>query len=122
MYLKPRTLNTSEIDTFRIRPKVEQMLVQSCVLWISLEPTRVERPDSSVGKASAFGAGARGFESRPHHTKGVKNGTGGSLADARIKGVVSVKKILLCRNKSSTELMLFVSNKRRSIKLRYRYW
>ena len=35
-----------------------------------------------------FGAGGGGFESRPHHTKGVKNGTSSSLADARIKGVV----------------------------------
>ena len=47
------------------------------------------RLDSSVGRASAFGAGGRGFEfPRPHHTKGVKNGTSSSLADARIKGVV----------------------------------
>ena len=45
-------------------------------------------PDSSVGRASAFGAGGRGFESRPYYTKGVKNGTNSSLADARIKGVV----------------------------------
>ena len=30
------------------------------------------RPDSSVGRVSAFGVGGRGFESRPHHTKGVK--------------------------------------------------
>ena len=30
-----------------------------------------------------------------------------------IKQSIAVKKILLCRNKSSTELMLFVSNKRR---------
>ena len=29
------------------------------------------RPDSSVGRASTFGAGGRGFESQPHHTKGV---------------------------------------------------
>ena len=48
----------------------------------------VNRPDSSVGRASAFGAGGRGFESRPHHTKGVKNGTSSSLAGARMKGVV----------------------------------
>ena len=46
------------------------------------------RPDSSVGRAYAFGAGGRGFESRPHNTKGVKTGTSSSLADARIKGVV----------------------------------
>ena len=43
---------------------------------------------SSVGRVSAFGAGGRGFESRPHHTKGVRNGTSSSLADARTKGVV----------------------------------
>ena len=30
----------------------------------------------------------RGFESWSHHTKGVKNGTSSSLADARIKGVL----------------------------------
>ena len=29
-----------------------------------------------------------GSKSRPHHTKGVKNGTSSSLADARVKGVV----------------------------------
>ena len=46
------------------------------------------RPDSSVGRVSAFGAGGRGFESRPHHTKGVKNGNSSFLADTRIKGVV----------------------------------
>ena len=32
----------------------------------------LNRLDSSVGRASAFGAGGRGFKSRPHHTKGVK--------------------------------------------------
>ena len=46
------------------------------------------RLDSSVGRAYAFGAGGRGFESWPHHTKGVKNGTSSSIADASIKGVV----------------------------------
>ena len=44
--------------------------------------------DSSVGRASTFGAGGRGFESLPHHTKRCKNGSSSSLADARIKGVV----------------------------------
>ena len=29
-----------------------------------------------------------GFDPRPRHTKGVKNGTGSSLADARNKRVV----------------------------------
>ena len=48
----------------------------------------IHRPDSSVGIASAFGARGRGFESWPHHTKGVKNGTISPLADACIKGVV----------------------------------
>ena len=32
------------------------------------------------GRASASGSGGRGFESRPRHTKGVKNGTSGYLA------------------------------------------
>ena len=31
-----------------------------------------DNPDNSAGKASTFGAGGRGFEFRPHHTKGVK--------------------------------------------------
>ena len=50
----------------------------------------IDLPDSSVGRASALGVGGCGFESQPHHTctKGVKNGTSSSLADARIKGVV----------------------------------
>ena len=46
------------------------------------------KKDSSVGRASTFGAGGCGFESQPHHTKRCKNGTSRSLADARIKGVV----------------------------------
>ena len=32
------------------------------------------------GRASASGSGGRGFEPRPRHTKGVKNGTNGYLA------------------------------------------
>ena len=32
------------------------------------------------GRASASGSGGRGFEPRPRHTKGVKNGTSGYLA------------------------------------------
>ena len=35
--------------------------------------------DSSVDRAPTFGAGGRGFESWPHHTKGVKNGTSEQL-------------------------------------------
>ena len=40
----------------------------------------VTAPDSSSGRASASGAGGRRFETRPRHTKGVKNGTSGYLA------------------------------------------
>ena len=32
------------------------------------------------GRASASGSGGRGFDPRPRHTKGVKNGTSGYLA------------------------------------------
>ena len=46
------------------------------------------RPNSSVGRASAFRAGGRGFKSRTHYTKGVKIGTSSSPADARSKGFV----------------------------------
>ena len=45
-------------------------------------------PNSSSGRASASGSGGRRFDPRPRHTKGVKNGTGSSLADARNKRVV----------------------------------
>ena len=69
-------------------------------------------------RASASGAVGRGFAPRLRHTKGGKNGTGSSLADARNKRVVSgrYKKAggicyLLCRSKSSTELMLTVSKR-----------
>ena len=46
------------------------------------------RPDSLVVRASALGAVGRGFAPRSHLTKGVKNGTSSSLADACIKRVV----------------------------------
>ena len=45
-------------------------------------------PDSLVVRASASGAIGRGFAPRPRHTKGGKNDTGSSLADARNKRVV----------------------------------
>ena len=35
------------------------------------------RPVSSSGRASAFGAGGRGFDPRPGHTKDFKNGSNG---------------------------------------------
>ena len=37
-------------------------------------------PDSANGRASASGAGGRGFDPLPRHTKGVKIGTSGYLA------------------------------------------
>ena len=49
--------------------------------------SKLYRPEISVDRASAFGAGGRGFKSRPQHTKGVKNGTSSSLADARIRKI-----------------------------------
>ena len=42
--------------------------------------------DSLVVRVSASGAADRGFASRSRHTKGVKNGTSSSLANAHIKG------------------------------------
>ena len=42
-------------------------------------------PDSLGVRASASGSEGRGFAPRPRHTKGVKNGTGSSLADTRNK-------------------------------------
>ena len=61
-------------------------LISSCACpFLQTHPKMHPKcPDSSVGRASAFGAGGRGFESRSHHTKGVKM----VLAGARIKGVV----------------------------------
>ena len=44
--------------------------------------------DSLVVRSSASGEVGRGFVPRSRHTKGVKNGTSSSLADARIKRVV----------------------------------
>ena len=48
----------------------------------------VTGPDSLVVRASASGSEGRGFAPRPLYTKGLKNGTGSSLADARNKRVV----------------------------------
>ena len=41
--------------------------------------------DSSVGRASAFGAGSQEFLSGLHHTICANNGTGNSLANDPIK-------------------------------------
>ena len=51
----------------------------------SAKPNIQTGPDSSSGRASASGSEGRRFDPRPRHTKGVKNGTGSSLADARNK-------------------------------------
>ena len=53
-----------------------------------LYDNHVTGPDSLVVRASVSGSVDRGFAPRPRHTKGVKNGTGSSLADARNKRVV----------------------------------
>ena len=53
-------------------------------LFLNLEKAKISiGPDSLVVRASASGSEGRGFAPRPRHTKGVKNGTGSSLADAR---------------------------------------
>ena len=52
-------------------------------LYIKISQPRIiiyTGPDGAKGRASASGAGGREFESRPRHTKGVKNGTSGYLA------------------------------------------
>ena len=81
------------------------------------------RPDSSVGRASAFEARYCLFKSGLHHTKDEKNGTSSYLVDACIKGLVlrrwsksgkyllNILKVLLVRHNNSTELMS-ASNKR----------
>ena len=67
-------------------------------------------------RASASGAVVRGFAPRSRHTKGNKNGTGSSLADARNKRVVpgrykNAGKYLLFQNatlnKASLSLFTF---------------
>ena len=46
-------------------------------MFTMLSPTGPRRNclNSSIGRASAFRVGGHGFESRPHHTTGVKNDT-----------------------------------------------
>ena len=58
---------------------------QYAVLVLAAHSTH---PDSLVVTASASAAVGRGFAPGPRHTKGGKNGTGSSLADARNKRVV----------------------------------
>ena len=65
---------------------------RDCILVLGIGQENHNRlskgPDSLVVRASASGAVGRGFAPRSRHTKGVKNGTSSSLADARIKRVV----------------------------------
>ena len=105
----------------RIPVAVVQMLISSlmmsCVAALGVNGGHTRyRPDSLVVRASASGAVGRGFAPRPRHTKGGKNGTGSSLADARNKRVYQKDtskqvgiRYMLCRSKSSTGLMLTVS-------------
>ena len=58
------------------------------LIIINLKAQLFPGPESSSGRASASGSEGRRFDPRPLHTKGVKNGTGISLADARNKRVV----------------------------------
>ena len=59
-------------------------------------------PDSLVVRASAAGSEGRGFAPWPRHTKGVKNGTGCSLADA------CNKRLVLGRYKNAVRYLLLV--------------
>ena len=58
------------------------------IFWAWVLFLKQTGPDSLVVRASASGSEGRGFAPRPRLTKGVKNGTGSSLADARNKRVV----------------------------------
>ena len=59
--------------------------IQERYLSLFRETPNQKDPDSLVVRASASGAVGRGFAPRSRHTKGVKNGTSSSLADAHIK-------------------------------------
>ena len=80
-----------------MRPRAFIFRVKQCLVSPFIIPANRGRPlvfhtftgpDSLVVRASASGSEGRGFAPRPRHTKGVKNGTGRSLADARNKRVV----------------------------------
>ena len=68
-------------------PKLLPVQHTYCILYFTFGPLRSEgilcefnRSRWLSGRASASGSGGRGFEPRPRHTKGVKNGTSGYLA------------------------------------------
>ena len=68
------------------------MAVQPGLCWNRSETPKTS-PDSLVVRASASGAVDPGFAPRSRHTKGVKNNTSSSLADARIKRIVLGDKV-----------------------------
>ena len=65
-------------DELNANNKLQQAEIEALKLGKAQGKRRIEaheqhnRPHGSVGRASAFRAGGRGFESRSHHTKGVK--------------------------------------------------
>ena len=59
-----------------------------CTYWLKPLKLLSYELNSLVVRVSASGAVGRGFAPQSRHTKGVKNGTSSSLADARIKRVV----------------------------------
>ena len=79
-------------EELKANNKLQQAEIEALKLGKTEGKKRIEaheqhnRPDSSVGRASAFGAGGRGFESQPHQR--CKTCTSSSRAYARIKVVV----------------------------------
>ena len=57
---------------------IHNMEMCKCIMSLSDQPALA--PGSSSGGASTLGSGCCRFESRPRHTKGVKNGANGYLA------------------------------------------
>ena len=66
-----------------------------------LKQTELTGPDSSSGRASASGAGGCRFETRPPHTKGVKNGISGYLA---LRSALKSKHWLLSLTTNTTNI------------------
>ena len=75
---------------------------KSCDHTVCNIKCNITGPDSLVVRASASGSEDHGFAPRPRLTKGVKNGTGTSLADARNK------KVVLGRYKNTGRYLLLV--------------
>ena len=67
------------------------------ILFTLFSPQRLTYctgPNSVMDRVSALGAGGRGFDPGPGHTKGIKNGTSGYLAWC--SALVSTGKCLSC--------------------------